>query len=143
MDCLNDHTLCFSILQQITDPKGRNITQSVPTKKKKDHGEKVVNNASDYTDTDSSSIFSSRALDREEFVSLKEQVEDLQRKLLEKDELLKSAENSRNQVNTLNEKFNELKSQASEKDSLLKSTQQQLSDVKVPFCLCYFIYNLA
>lgn len=82
-------------------------------------------------------MFSSRGLtsekEREELVTLKEQVEDLQKKLLEKDELLKSAENSRNQVNDLKAKLDDLIHQASEKDSLLKSTQRQLSDAKVAF----------
>lgn len=68
---------------------------------------------------------------------LKEQVGDLQGKLLEKDELLKSAENSKNQMNDLKTKFDELMRQASEKDTLLKSAQHQLSDTKVPF---YFFY---
>ena len=75
--------------------------------------------------------------DKEELVLLKMQVEELQRKLFVKDELLESAEKSRNQLNALNAKLDQLKHQASEKDSLLKSTQQQLFDVKV---LIYFLF---
>lgn len=74
---------------------------------------------------------------------LKEKVDELRMKLLEKDKLLESAENSRNQINTLNEKLDELKNQASEKDSLLKSSKQLLFDVKVIVCLHCFIYQLA
>lgn len=80
-------------------------------------------------------MFTSRALtsekDGEDLVILKEQVEELQRKLQEKDELLKSAENSREQINAFNAKLDELKHQALEKDSLMKYTQQQLTDAKV------------
>lgn len=86
-------------------------------------------------------MFSSRSLasekDIEELGMLKEQVEELQRKLLEKDELLKSAENSRDQINAFNAKLDELKHQSSEKDTLLKCTQQQLSDAKVLFFLLF------
>lgn len=69
--------------------------------------------------------------DREELAILKEQMEELQTKLREKDELLKSAENSRDQMNAFNAKLDELKHQVSEKDTSLKYTQQQLCDAKV------------
>ena len=81
--------------------------------------------------------------DQEELAILKQQVEDLPRKLLEKDEILKSAENYRDHMNSLGAKLDEVKHQSSEKDSLLKSTQRQLSDAKVPIYLCCLIYNLA
>jgi predicted nuclease with TOPRIM domain len=58
-------------------------------------------------------------------------VEELQLKLREKDELLKSAENSRDQMNTVNAKLDEMKHQVSEKEHSLKYAQQQLSDAKV------------
>jgi predicted nuclease with TOPRIM domain len=69
--------------------------------------------------------------DIEELAKLKEQVEELQLKLREKDELLKSAENSRDQMNTVNAKLDEMKHQVSEKEYSLKYAQQQLSDAKV------------
>ncbi|KAJ7956514.1 Movement protein binding protein 2C [Quillaja saponaria] len=125
-----------SLSKKIRDPKARNVAQPIPTKKKRDHAENdQVKNASNNLDVDSFSIFSSRALasekDREELVILKDQLEELQRKLLEKDELLKSAENSRAQMKAVNAKLDELKHQASDKDLLLKSTQLQLSDAKI------------
>ncbi|KAJ7978778.1 Movement protein binding protein 2C [Quillaja saponaria] len=124
-----------SVIKKITDPKGRNVAQSIPMKKKRDHGDDQVKNTSSNLDADRFSIFSSRALasekDREELVILKEQLEELQRKVLEKDELLKSAENSRTQMNAINAKLDELKRQGAEKDLLLKSTQLQLSDEKI------------
>lgn len=56
---------------------------------------------------------------------------DLQRKLSEKDELLKSAEISEGKLKSEIAKLDELKQQVSEKDFVAKSTQQQLSDAKV------------
>ncbi|KAF2282954.1 hypothetical protein GH714_043271 [Hevea brasiliensis] len=124
-----------SLYKKINDPKERYTTQSIPAKKKK-HGDKDQGkNAGNNQDVDSFSIFSSRALatekDIEDLVALREQVEDLQRKLLEKDELLKSAEISKNQMNVVHTQLDELKHQAAEKDSLIKSTQLQLSDAKI------------
>ncbi|KAK7330263.1 hypothetical protein VNO77_24452 [Canavalia gladiata] len=123
-----------SLSKRATDSKSRNVAQSIPAKQKKDHGEKEQGkNGSN--DADSYSMFSSKAMasekDREELVILKEQVEELQRILLEKDELLKSAENSRDQMNVFTAKLDELKHQFSEKDTLLKYTQDQLSDAKI------------
>ncbi|PSS08017.1 Spindle assembly abnormal protein [Actinidia chinensis var. chinensis] len=127
-----------SLSKKITDAKGRNAAQSIPTKKQRDHADKDQgNNASNNEDgsSDSFSIFSSRAVptekDREELIALREQVEELQRKLLEKDELLKSAEISKTQMNLVHAKLEELKLQAAEKDSLIKSTHLQLSDAKI------------
>ncbi|KAJ6396272.1 hypothetical protein OIU77_021323 [Salix suchowensis] len=85
--------------------------------------------------TASQSFLSSRAVptgkDAEELIALREQVEDLQRKLLEKDELLKSEEVSKNQLNAVHAKFDEVKLQVADKDSLIKSTQLQLSNAKI------------
>ncbi|XP_057480101.1 protein MICROTUBULE BINDING PROTEIN 2C-like [Actinidia eriantha] len=127
-----------TLAKKIIDTKGRNVAQSIPTKKRRDYADKDQgNNASNNEDgsSDSFSIFSSRAVptekDREELIALREQIEDLQRKLLEKDELLKSAEISKTQMNSVHAKLEELKLQAAEKDSLIKSTQLQLSDAKI------------
>ncbi|CAL5444819.1 unnamed protein product [Camellia sinensis] len=122
----------------LTEPKGRNVAQSIPTKKRREYADKDQGKiASDNQDgcSDSFSIFSSTTLptekDREELIALKEQVEDLQRKLLEKEELLKSAEISKTKMTSMNAKFEELKHQAADKDSLIKSTQLQLPDAKI------------
>lgn len=64
-------------------------------------------------------------------MALREQVEDLQKKLLEKDELLKEVEISKNEVVSIRAKLDEMKKEYAEKDSLLKSTQAQLADAKV------------
>lgn len=125
--------------KKINESKGKNATQSIPIKKRRDLGDKdqgknAAGNVQDAS-ADSFSIFSSRALptekEIEELIALREQVEDLQRKLSEKDELLKSAEISKDQITSLHLQLDELNHQSSEKDSLLKSTQLQLSDAKI------------
>ncbi|KAG4392519.1 hypothetical protein GLYMA_04G159100v4 [Glycine max] len=74
--------------------------------------------------------FDTRKGQKDESVILKEQVEELQMKILEKDELIESSENTKKQMKALEQKLYELKHHASEKDSLLKSTKRQLFDVK-------------
>ncbi|KAL7161439.1 hypothetical protein ACSBR2_041994 [Camellia fascicularis] len=118
--------------------QGRNVAESIPTKKRRDHADKdqgKIASDNQVGCSDSFSIFSSSTLptekDREELIALKEQVEDLQRKLLEKEELLKLAEISKTQMTSMNAKFEELKHQAVDKDSLIKSTQLRLSDAKI------------
>ncbi|GMN61715.1 hypothetical protein TIFTF001_030802 [Ficus carica] len=120
--------------RKASELKGRNAAQSIPARKKREHGEKEGNNGSNNSDAESFSILSSRAStadDREELDLLKGQVEDLQRKLLEKDESLKSAEVLKNEMNAVHAQLDELKVQTSEKESLIKSTQRQLSDAKI------------
>ncbi|KAK6925158.1 hypothetical protein RJ641_009484 [Dillenia turbinata] len=113
--------------------KGRNAAHSIPGKKRRDLSEKIENQEGS---SDASSIFSSsRALavekDTEELATLREQVEDLQRRLLEKEELLKLAELSKSEITAVNKKLDDLKHQSAEKDSIIKSTQLQLSDAKI------------
>lgn len=69
--------------------------------------------------------------DKDDLIRLTQQVEELQRKLLEKDDILKSLEISKDQMTLVHEKLEDLKHQVEEKDSLVKSTQSQLSDTKV------------
>ncbi|CAJ2664681.1 unnamed protein product [Trifolium pratense] len=120
-----------SLVKKAIDSKSRNVAQSISATKTRDHGA----NEQGQNDADSFSMFSGRAFtsekDIEELATLKEQIGDLQLKLREKDELLKSAENLRDQMNAANAKLDEMKHQVSEKDGSLKYTQQQLSDAKI------------
>ncbi|GLT44096.1 hypothetical protein SLA2020_180120 [Shorea laevis] len=124
-----------SLSRKAADPRGRTALQSIPKKKKDQAGRDQGENLSNNQDGDSFSIFSSRAMatenEDEELAALKEQLEDLQNKLVEKDELLKSAEISKKEVNDIHVKFDELRHQTAEKDSLVKSIQLQLSDAKI------------
>ncbi|KAM0044018.1 putative microtubule binding protein 2C [Helianthus debilis subsp. tardiflorus] len=79
-------------------------------------------------------VFPSRAnltKEREELVELREKVEDLQKQLLEKDEILKSAEASKSETDSVHSMLDQVKKQALEKDALLRSTQALLVDVKI------------
>ncbi|MFQ6632677.1 hypothetical protein Gotur_008708 [Gossypium turneri] len=109
-----------------TDVKGRNTGLAIPVKKKKDQVDK---------NGDSLPIFSSRDLiaekENEELIALREQVEDLQKKLLQKEDLQKSAEISKNHINDVQAELEQLNRHAAEKDSLIKSIQLQLSDAKI------------
>ncbi|KAK4354243.1 hypothetical protein RND71_026437 [Anisodus tanguticus] len=79
----------------------------------------------------SSSRSSLTEKDREELMSLREQVEDLRMKLLEKDELLKEAEILKNEMTQAYAELDAMKKDISEKDFSLKSTQVQLSDAQI------------
>ncbi|XP_068638203.1 protein MICROTUBULE BINDING PROTEIN 2C-like isoform X2 [Aristolochia californica] len=122
--------------KKILDGKGRK-TQTVPTKKRVGGNDHSRSNNRD-SSRDDHSMLSSKALvtekDEDELVMLRERVEDLQKKLLEKDELLKSAETSINQMNQVHKKLEDLKRQLAEKDAtdaLIKSANLQLSDAKI------------
>ncbi|KAF5202467.1 Microtubule binding protein 2c [Thalictrum thalictroides] len=114
------------------EPKGRKVAQSIPTKKRRDVGD---NNQSKDVSVDEFSIISSKTSaaqqDREELIVLQEQVENLHKKLLEKDELLRSARTSMHQMNLVHTRVDELKRQVAEKEMLIKSAHSQLSDAKV------------
>lgn len=70
-------------------------------------------------------------MEQEELDALRVQVDDLQRKVSEKEELLKSSEISKDQMKAIQAKLDEMKHQVSEKDALIKAAKLQLSDAKV------------
>ncbi|XP_021909553.1 uncharacterized protein LOC110823472 [Carica papaya] len=122
-----------SLSRKVNDPRGKSAAQSTLAKKKRDHGNKDQGkNGSTNQDGDPLTI-SPRALaaEREELIALREQVEDLRRKLVEKDELLRLAEISKVQMDSVHAKLDELRHRVAEKDALIRSTQCQLSDAKI------------
>ncbi|KAK4775226.1 hypothetical protein SAY86_010161 [Trapa natans] len=103
--------------------KGRNAAQPMPNKKKRDHG----NNE----DSDMIGSFPSRGIEAEkedELLRLRGQLDELERKLSDKDELLKSAEITQS---NLQAQLEELQHECAEKESLIRSIQLQLSDTKI------------
>lgn len=112
----------------MAEAKARNA-QSIPGKKRRENGGNEQDGGGDRFPMFSSSAMLTK--EREELAELKEKVEDLQRQLLEKDEILKSAEASKNEVTSVHSMLDQVKKQALEKDALLRSTQAQLADVKV------------
>lgn len=124
----------------VLDPKGRNASQTVPGRKKRDTegNDDVMNN----TREDGENAKALAGAEKEELTKLREQVNDLQTKLSEKEELLKSMEMSKNQLNKVHEKLEETKVVVAEKEMLIKSMQLQLSDTKVSlFLLCVFRFS--
>ncbi|GMH21901.1 hypothetical protein Nepgr_023744 [Nepenthes gracilis] len=126
-------------LSKHVDPKGRNAAKSVPGKKRgedllDEHQGKNPNSHTDESGVDFSTFTSTNMVaekDREELLALREQVEHLQQKLSEREELLKEVDNSKNRMSSMQEKVDEMKRYVAEKDILVKSTQQQLSDTKI------------
>ncbi|XP_017238538.1 protein MICROTUBULE BINDING PROTEIN 2C [Daucus carota subsp. sativus] len=122
-------------ISKASELKGKHAAQSIPTKKRRDLGDKDQHkNAGDNKDgcaNDFSFPQISTSENNEELLALRDEMVDLQRKLSEKDELLKSAEISEGKLKSEIAKLDELKQQVSEKDFVAKSTQQQLSDAKI------------
>ncbi|XP_073010704.1 protein MICROTUBULE BINDING PROTEIN 2C isoform X2 [Typha latifolia] len=124
--------------RKVANSKGGKTIQSASAKKRRDLGENNASESKKDTNGDDYSIMPSRDLvpenvqkDREELAMLREQINDLQNKLLEKDEALKSAENSINQMNAAYSMLDGLRHQVTEKDSLIKSTNSQLHNAKI------------
>ncbi|KAF5184794.1 Microtubule binding protein 2c [Thalictrum thalictroides] len=111
-----------------SEPKGRKASQSIPAKKRGIFGENETNKK---VSTDEYSILTARTSAGDPLLMLQEQVESLQKKLLEKDELLKSTENTMGQLASLQVKLDELECQVAGKDALIKSVHLQLSDAKI------------
>lgn len=111
--------------------RGRNASQTVPGRKKRDaegNNNDAVSDAKEVGEN-------ARALagaEKDELTRLREQVSELQTKLSEKEEVLKSVEISKkNQLNEMQMKLEETRRLVAERDTLIKSMQLQLSDTKI------------
>nr|XP_043640201.1 protein MICROTUBULE BINDING PROTEIN 2C [Erigeron canadensis] len=122
------YTKTPSVSNKMAEVKGGNA-KSVPGKKRRENGGNEQDGGADGLSKFSSSAILTK--EREELAELREKVEDLQRRLLEKDEILKSAEASKNEISSVHSILDQMKKQASEKDALLRATQAQLADVKI------------
>lgn len=69
----------------------------------------------------------------EEIVKLREQIENLQQKLLEKDEALRTAQSSVDEMSSIYVTLNELRHRVVEKEALIQSTNSQLHSTKVRY----------
>ncbi|CAL9111054.1 unnamed protein product [Musa textilis] len=121
--------------KKAAESKDGRASQTISAKKRRDLDTAQRNNQNG--SSDDLSIFSRNVevenslKDREELSILREQVNDLQRKILEKDEALKSAEIEINQMKAACVSIDELKFQIAEKDSLAKSINSQLNNAKI------------
>lgn len=119
-------------LKKASDSRGR---KTVSAKKRRDIGNDSLQKNQDDAMNDFSK-FSSREAenvqkDGFELALLREQIENLQRKLLEKEEELKSAEDSIKQMHEAYASINDLKHQLAEKEALIKSTNSELYNAKI------------
>lgn len=105
---------------------GRKAGQIGSARKRRDNRD----NEEDY---DGLSAISSKDAqrDRDELIKLLQDVNELQKKLSEKEEALKSAEDLLNQMSTAYASLEDLRSQVAEKDSLVKSSNLELYNVKI------------
>ncbi|XP_020590445.1 uncharacterized protein LOC110031539 isoform X2 [Phalaenopsis equestris] len=106
------HTPAPQLRRQGADYKSKKVAQTNSIKTTRDAEESVQN-------------------DINELLFLRDQVAELQKKLIEKEEALKSAESLTNQVNETHASVGELRRQVVEKDALIKSTNVQLHNAKI------------
>ncbi|XP_042445612.1 protein MICROTUBULE BINDING PROTEIN 2C-like isoform X2 [Zingiber officinale] len=112
-----------------TEAKGARETPTFSAKKQRDLDNTQRNKQSD--SCNGFTIETEKILRaQEELNVLREQINDLQRKILEKDEALKSAESEINQMKAAYISIDELRIQIAEKDSMVKSINSQLSNAK-------------
>lgn len=125
---------------QVLDPRGKKTAEAASAVKLRDRGGNVSDRhpQNDDSNADNFSMFSSRALreedvqmDMQELTTMRAQVEDLHKIVSEKDEALKSAEESRNQMSAMYASVNELRRKVAEMDLLVTSTDSQISNAKV------------
>lgn len=71
----------------------------------------------------------------EEIVKLREQIDNLQQIILEKDEALRIAQNTVDEMSSIYATLNELRHRIGEKEALIQSTSSQLNNTKVRYSL--------
>lgn len=106
------HTPAPQMKRQPADHKSKKVSQASSIKTTRDAEESAQNNMN-------------------ELLFLRDQVSELQKKLMEKEEALKSAESLSNQVHETYASVDDLRRQLTEKDSLIKSTNVQLCNAKI------------
>ncbi|EER88246.1 hypothetical protein BDA96_10G145800 [Sorghum bicolor] len=121
--------------KKASDLKSVKLPQSVSAKKRRDPGDAAKKSAPD-SNGDSGSVvpFSLSGAEnkpKDEVAMLREQIDDLQKKLLEKEEALRSAESSVAEMNAAYATIDELRRLVADKEALIRSTNSQLHDAKI------------
>ncbi|CAN6207943.1 unnamed protein product [Urochloa humidicola] len=121
--------------KKASDLKAVKSPQSVSAKKRRDPGDAAKKSTPDSNGENGSvvplSLSGVENKPKDEVAVLREQIDDLQRKLLEKEEALRSAESSVNEMNAAYATIDELRRQLAEKEALIRSTNSQLHDAKI------------
>jgi hypothetical protein len=112
-------------------------TKSISAKKQKSPGEiaSSLKKTSNGVHSSASKPLITRNLrkEREELALLHGQVDELERKLVEKEEALKLAQNSIDQMSTVNEALEDVKHQLGEKELMVMSASSELNEAKVKY----------
>ena len=123
---------------QASDLKSVKSPQSVSAKKRRDLVDAPKMSTSDSNGENGSvaplSLSGAENKPKDEVAMLREQIDDLQKKLLEKEEALRCAQSSVNEMNAAYATIDELRRQVAEKEALIRSTNSQLHDAKVSCC---------
>jgi len=121
--------------KKASDLKSVKSPQSVSAKKRRDLVDAAKMSTSDSNGENGSvaplSLSGAENKPKDEVAMLREQIEDLQKKLLEKEEALRCAQSSVNEMNAAYATIDELRRQVAEKEALIRSTNSQLHDAKI------------
>ncbi|XP_062228683.1 protein MICROTUBULE BINDING PROTEIN 2C-like isoform X2 [Phragmites australis] len=123
--------------KKASDLKSVKTPQSVSVKKRRDPGDAAKKGTPDSNGENgpvASTCLSgpeNKPKDKYEMTVLREQIDELQKKLLEKEEALRSAESSVSEMNVAYSTIDELRRQVAEKEALIRSTNSQLHDAKI------------
>jgi hypothetical protein len=127
---------------QVGDLRSAKTPQTVSVKKRRDPGGDAGKESTADLNGENGSVVpmvmpgaETKPKDITDIGSLREQIDELQKELLEKEEALRSAENTVSEMNAVYSTIDELRRQVSEKEALIKYTNSQLHNVKVNFGL--------
>ncbi|KAJ1259002.1 hypothetical protein BS78_10G119700 [Paspalum vaginatum] len=113
------------------DLKGVKSPQSVSTKKRSATKKSTLDSNGENGSVSPLSLSGAENKPKDEVAVLREQIDDLQKKLLEKEEALRSVESSVNEMNAAYTNIDELRRLVAEKDALIRSFNSQLHDAKI------------
>ncbi|KAG2611323.1 protein MICROTUBULE BINDING PROTEIN 2C-like [Panicum virgatum] len=121
--------------KKASDLKSVKSPQSVSAKNRRDPVDAAKKSTSDSNGENGSvvplSLSGAENKPKDEVAMLREQIDDLQKKLLEKEEALRCAQSSVNEMNAAYATIDELRRQVAEKEALIRSTNSQLHDAKI------------
>nr|CAB3470318.1 unnamed protein product [Digitaria exilis] len=121
--------------KKASDLKSVKSPQSVSAKKRREPADSAKKSTPDANGENGSvtplSLSGAENKPKDEVAVLREQIDELQKKLLEKEEALRAAESSVNEMNAAYVTIDELRRQVAEKEALIRSTNSQLHDAKI------------
>ncbi|PNT76064.1 hypothetical protein BRADI_1g43540v3 [Brachypodium distachyon] len=123
--------------KKAADLKSAKAQQSVSAKKRRDPGDTGKKSTPDSNGENGSVVplglsgAENKPKDKDDIASLREQIEELQKELLQKEEALRTAESSVSEMNAVYSTIDELKRQVAEKEALIKYTNSQLHNAKI------------